>query len=88
MAISIIHDFKTNILLTKEIKKTHPRAIIIILCDEISEASDLYAAGATYVIMPHFLGAEYAVDMITKHGINIEAFRHEREKHLVHLHKK
>ena len=37
--------------------------------------------GADYVIMPHFLGGEYASALVNKHKFNTQKFKHEREKH-------
>ena len=75
-------------LLIKQIKQDSPQAIIIMLSHDIKHAEELYQAGATYVIMPHYLGARYASHMITRLGLDREAFKEEREKHLEHLSKR
>lgn len=88
LVISTIPDFKTNLFLTKKIKSTAPKAITIVISNDIHESESLYHAGASYVIMPHYLGAQYTSQMINKLGIDPSAFKEEREKHLEYLNKR
>jgi len=85
MIVSTIPEFETNLLLIKKIKQTTKKAIIMVVSHNIEEANILYDAGATYVIMPHFLGGHHASMMISKHGLNINKFLKEKKKHLKHL---
>ncbi len=88
MVVSTIPDFKTNMLLTKQLKEANPKAISIVLSHQVSYAEELYKAGAIYVVMPKYLGAQYASDMIVRLGLDVDAFKEEREKHREHLSKK
>ncbi|MBI4918783.1 cation:proton antiporter [archaeon] len=54
--ISTINDLEANILLLKKIKEKNTSASIIISCKEADEALKLYEKGASYVILPDFLG--------------------------------
>jgi len=54
------------------------RPILILTARQISDAFELYKAGADYVILPHFLGGEYVADLI-KRAKNNRAF-YLREK--------
>ena len=88
MAVSTIPDFETNSLLLRTIKKINKKAIILVVSHQIDEARKLYAQGASYVIMPHFLGGRYASLMINKYGLSINSFNEEKKKHLNHLKKR
>ena len=88
LAVSTIPDFKTNIILTRKIKKEKRDAIVIAISQNVVEALELYKEGATYVIMPHYLGARYASNMITRIGLDVSAFKEERDKHLEYLEKR
>ena len=68
MIYSTIPDFDTNLLLINKIKECNKKAIIIVVSHQIDEAIELYDKGATYVIMPHFLGGHHASTLIEKHG--------------------
>jgi len=85
MIISTISDIETDMLLIKKIRNMNKKAVIIIVSHNISEALTLYESGATYVVMPHFLGGEYASTLIQKHGINLNEFLKEKTRHINHL---
>ena len=85
MAVSTTPDFETNCLLIDKIRQTNKKAIIMVVSHNIGETNILYHKGATYVVMPHFLGADYASMMISKHGLNINKFLKEKTKHLKQL---
>ena len=61
------------------------QAIIITISHQIGEAFKLYAAGATYVLMPHFLGGERAASMIEKFGVDIKKYEGQKIEHLKQL---
>lgn len=88
MVISTIPEFETNLILLKKIRRINKRAIIIVVSHQIDEAHIFYKNGATYVLMPHFLGGHYASKMIIKHGFNKSKFLSERRKHIIHLKKR
>ena len=85
MAVSTIPDFETNLLLIDKIRQSNKKTIIIVVSHNIDEADILYNKGATYVIMPHFLGGEYASIMISEHKLNLNKFLKERKKHIKYL---
>jgi len=85
LIFSTIPEFETNLLLINKIKQTNKNAIIIVVSHNIEEANKLYSEGATCVIMPHFLGGGHASMMIRKHGLNLNKFLKEKEKHIQHL---
>ncbi len=87
LVVSTIPDFKTNLLLTKQLKEVNPDVISIVLSHQVDHAQELYKAGAIYVVMPHHLGAQHASQMIVKIGLDAETFKKEGERHLEHLSK-
>lgn len=86
--VSTIPDFKVNKLLVTYYRRFNPEGIIMVISHDIHQAKDLYLAGATYVIMPHYLGAHHASNMIAEYAFDIEKFDKERNKHLARLAKR
>jgi len=85
MVVSTIPDLDINIILLKKCKEVNKKAILIFVSHSIDEAMRLYDEGATYVIMPHFLGGHHASVMIEEHGLNLNKFLKEKVKHIEHL---
>jgi len=85
MAVSTIPSAETNLLLVNKIRESNKTAVIIVVSHRIDEATRLYDAGATYVLMPHFLGGHHVAEMIKEHGLNFNEFFKERVIHLEHL---
>ncbi|MEK6934601.1 MAG: cation:proton antiporter, partial [Nanoarchaeota archaeon] len=85
MAVSTTPDFETNLLLIDKIRQVNKKAIIMVVSHNIDESNTLYNKGATYVIMPHFLGADYASMMIMKYGFSKKKFLSEKKKQLASL---
>ena len=88
MVVSTVPDFETNILLIRKIRSVNKNAIIIVISHQIEEADVLYKTGATYVVLPHFLGGKYAAMLINKHGLDLKKFNEERDRHIIHLKKR
>ncbi|MFW5746680.1 MAG: cation:proton antiporter [Nanoarchaeota archaeon] len=85
MVISTIPDMDTNLLIIKKVKDIHAEAIITVVSHQIDEAERLYEEGATYVIMPHFLGGKHFSTMIEKNKLSMSSFIKEKVAHLEHL---
>ena len=88
LSVSTIPDIKTNSLLTKKIKEENNRSIIIMFAHNIKEAEELYNYGATYVVMPHYIGASHAAKLIERIGLDKGEFLLEKEKHIDKLRKR
>jgi len=88
LVVSSIPDFGTNALLVKQYRRHNPTGIIIVLAHTIPDAKALYLAGASYVVMPHFLGAHHAALLIERHGFDIRGFEQERNVHLMKITKR
>lgn len=85
MVVSTIPDFEINLLITRKIREFSDKTIIILVSNHIEESIRLYEEGATYVIIPRFLGGEYASALIEKNGFNLDLFLEEKLSHLDHL---
>lgn len=85
LVVSTISDYKTNEFLASWLKQHNPRAVFVCSSDNASNASSLYGQGASYVMMPHFVGNERLSAFIRKHGFHKSEFKQFREKHLAYL---
>ena len=88
MVVSTIHNLDTNLLLINKIRESNKKTIITVVSHQIDEAMKLYGAGATYVLMPHFLGGHHVSTMIEEHGLNLNKFLKEKVAHIEHLRKR
>jgi Kef-type K+ transport system membrane component KefB len=85
MVISTIPDYYVNSLLLSKIRDYGDTTIVILVCNSIEDSLKLYDSGANYVIIPRFIGGEYASMLIEKNGFNLEKFINERICHIDHL---
>jgi Kef-type K+ transport system membrane component KefB len=83
--ISTIPDFESNLIILNSIKKQNNEVIFALVSHKIEDALDLYKNGAHFVILPHFLGGEYAVHLIKEFGYDKEKYLELREKEINHL---
>jgi hypothetical protein len=77
MIISTIPEINTNLLLIKKIKRINRDVIFLAVSHQIEESLELYEAGATYVVTPHFFGGKYTAGLIEKFGFRKEYFEKE-----------
>jgi len=87
LVVSTIPDYSINLFLLNHIKQKNPQAIIVLHGDDPTEAAKLYEAGATYVVLPHYIGSEKVSAFISKSGLSKSAFTKERKAHLDYLEK-
>ncbi len=85
LVVSTISDFKTNEFLANWLKRHNPRAVFVCTSDNAANASSLYNEGASYVMMPHFVGNQRLSAFIRKNGFSKTEFKQYREKHLAYL---
>ncbi len=88
MIISMVPKLETNILIINKVKEANNKAIIIVRASHVEDAMRLYDAGATYVLLPHVVGANHISTMIKKHNFSISEFNNIKEKHIKNLNKK
>lgn len=85
LVISTVSDFAGNAFLTGYMASNNPKAVIICSADTPGQAADLYAEGADYVMMPHYIGSERIVSFIKRSGLKRAAFKDFKQKHLMRL---
>lgn len=85
LVVSTISDHETNLFLVKLIEKINPNAVVILHAESVNEAAELYESGASYVVIPHYIGSEKIGSFIRKNGLKKSEFKKYREKHLAYL---
>lgn len=85
LVVSTIPNFRTNLALVRYYRKRNKKGIIMVISHDVAHAKALYLAGASYVIMPHYLGAHHAALLIAKNKFDTRKFEAERNAHLLRL---
>lgn len=85
LIVCTITDHATSTFITQQIHRLNKRAVLICQADSAKDAAELYALGATYVMMPHYIGSERIGTFIKKNGLNKAEFKKFRDKHLSDL---
>ncbi|HUD06090.1 MAG TPA: cation:proton antiporter [Candidatus Saccharimonadales bacterium] len=85
MLVSTISDHKTNVFLASLLSKINPKCVTIVHADTVEQAEALYELGASYVMLPHYIGSEKIGAFIRRNKFNQSEFRKYREKHLSYL---
>lgn len=88
LVVSMMTDFSANRVLLTYINRFTPRTTFICHANNYDEAAELYRHGASYVMLPHFIGSERISSYIKQHGFNPKAFDNYREKHIITIGKK
>lgn len=68
MVVSTVNDLKDNLLMLSEIKRRRLSLSVVVDAETNEDAQELYKAGATYVIFPHFVGGLHLADLV-KRGV-------------------
>lgn len=85
MVVSIIPGFTTNRELLKYYLSKNPDGIFICHANDYDNAAELYNLGASYVMLPRFIGNEKMSAFIRQHGNNKAAFDTYRKQHIITL---
>ena len=83
--ISTIPDYETNLFLLKKAKAANRNIVVILISYNLEEAIKLYEHQATYVIMPHFIGGQFAAELAKKAHSDNTKLLVEREGHIEYL---
>lgn len=87
LIVSTIPEYDVNKVLLNFIMAKNPKAIVIVHTDDPYDAARLYESGASYVILPHYIGSEKVSEFIAKSGLAKSTFRKQRIRHLEYLEK-
>ena len=85
LIVSTFSDFEITKLLVETIVKLNNKALIICHATNQSEAVQLYEMGATYVMIPHYIGSEKVSVFLKRNGIDKSQFEQFKGKHLSYL---
>lgn len=85
LIVSTISDHETNLFLVHLLEKVNPKAVLILHADNVEQAGQLYELGASYVVIPHYIGSEKIGSFIRRSGLKKSEFKKYREKHLAYL---
>lgn len=88
MIISTITNIDVNLALIWVLKEKNPNLIIIGVATHLEEAITLYEKGMDYVIMPHYIGANYAKNMLEEFWLDVEKFLKNKTKQIEELKQK
>ena len=83
--VSTIPDLEINLLILESSQKGENKPPVMVVAHSISNALRLYEAGAAYVILPHFLGGEYAASFAQKFVQSAEEVQSTRMHHIEYL---
>ncbi len=82
---STIFDSSVNHQILSYLHRYNSEVVFICHARTYEDALELYEHGASYVILPRFLGNEYITSHIKRHGMTKEAFTKSRQKHIVSI---
>ncbi len=80
--VSTIPEKETNLLILDVLERNKAKPIVLLTGRQIEDALELYDAGASYVILPHFLGGEYTAKLVETAKKNDKIYQKERAKEL------
>jgi hypothetical protein len=83
--VSTVTDIQVNSYLLDFLKRKHSDAVVIAQADNPHQAGRLYDEGASYVILPHFIGGEKIGAFVRKSGFRKSDFKKIREQHIRQL---
>ena len=82
LVVSTMTDFESSKFLLSYLERKNSNAVFIAQADNPRQASELYERGASYVILPHFIGSEQISAFVRRSGLHKKAFTKARAKHL------
>lgn len=85
LVVSTVSDFEANYLMLKTLRKVNEQAVVIIIADTLDHSLALYEAGATHVVLSHYIGAHYAANMILQKGHESHRYSEMRERQMRYL---
>lgn len=85
LVVSTITDFETTKSLLAYLESKSSSGVFIAQADSAKQAAELYRLGASYVILPHFIGGEQIGAFVKKSGLRKSDFKKFRDSHLKYL---
>lgn len=85
LIVSMISDRPTTEFLLDYVNTHNPQAAFICMADTPKQAADLYEKGASYVMLPHYIGSEKVSSFVRRSRLSKTEFDKYKQKHLEHL---
>jgi Kef-type K+ transport system membrane component KefB/Trk K+ transport system NAD-binding subunit len=85
LIVSTMTEPLANSDLLSYLKRKNSQAVVIAEADSPKQAGRLYDEGASYVILPHFIGGEKIGAFVKKSGWSKSDFKKIREQHIRYL---
>jgi len=85
LIVSMLTDQALTEFLLRYTDKHNAEAVVICTGDTPKQAAALYKLGASYVMLPHYIGSEKISSFVRRSGISKKEFDKYRAKHLEHL---
>ncbi len=85
VVVSLASDFDTNVQLLRHLELVNKNALVICHAENSDQAALLYGYGASYVMMPAFIGSEKVSSFLKRNGTSKREFKHYRDKHITYL---
>lgn len=85
IVISTVPDVAANTLLIRKLREFNQEVVIIVTALNVKSAKLLYEQGASYVVLPHYLGAEHITQLLHDFGAEPASFDKKKLQHLVDL---
>jgi len=81
LIVSTVPELDVNLALLNKVNKRHGKINILCVANHRFQAEKLYEAGADYVIMPHYLGRRFMVELLRTNKLNQNKYKTERKRH-------
>jgi len=85
MIISTIPVVEINTLLINMAKEKNKDIITLVVSHKIDDSLLLYSKGASYVVMPHFLGGMHTANLIELNLFDFKSFENLKNEHINYL---
>lgn len=85
LIVSTVPDLQTNLIILATARKQGGGPHVVVVAHRITNALTLYEAGADYVILPHFLGGQYAASLISGYQREGKRIVDERSSHIAEI---
>ncbi|MDQ3159134.1 MAG: cation:proton antiporter [bacterium] len=85
IVVSVMTSYETNLFILQHLDKVNPNAVSICHAESIKHAVELYALGASFVVLPHLIGNEKVSNFIRRNGFSKTQFKKYKTQHVRHL---
>jgi len=85
MVVITITEFNTNAYLLQLMERVNPSCVVLCHSENLHDAAELYTLGASYVMLPHYIGSEKISAFIKKSGYKKSEYKKFHDKHIEYI---